>query len=495
MFGIKMTRAVAAMTVAGLCLVAVIPIQRYRHQSEAIDGWSHYRPMSIAEGIAERKIKADFLATPGDVGGRYESLAGYFLRAAFGDASPGRARIYYPGEPSNHGFEITGLEGFARTGSLMAAWIASGRSPALSDTASRQVFDLTDFLRQGLLAGTDPHGNEYWGDIVDRDQRIVEAADIARIVWMTRHQIWERLPPGDQAQIAQWLAQTGQHVTRESNWMLFPVTVNAVLRGLNWPVSADEHARYASYKKNYLEHGWFFDPPHGVDFYNAWGISYELFWIDQIDPAFDHGFISDALQQSAELTAHLISPSGLPIMGRSICYRTAVPVPLLAAGLANLPGGEAGRARRALDVVWRYFVARGALQDGTLTQGYFRSDLRMLDLYSGPGSCNWGLRSLVLAFLASPGDKFWTASEQPLPVEIASYRLTLEKLGWVVDGNQATGVITISIPANRGVRLQVEDYGWPDRLREIYRRRPLRPENFVVKYGNGLYSSAIPFFD
>jgi hypothetical protein len=50
-----------------------------------------------------------------------------------------------------------------------------------------------------------------------------------------------------------------------------------------------------------------------------------------VDPAFEPDFIVTALRQSAELTQHLISPQGIPIMGRSICYRTAVAVPLLAA--------------------------------------------------------------------------------------------------------------------------------------------------------------------
>jgi len=40
-------------------------------------------------------------------------------------------------------------------------------------------------LRTGILHGVDPRSNEYWGAIGDYDQRIVEAADIARILWLT----------------------------------------------------------------------------------------------------------------------------------------------------------------------------------------------------------------------------------------------------------------------------------------------------------------------
>jgi len=102
-------------------------------------------------------------------------------------------------------------------------------------------------------------------------------------------------------------------------------------------------------------------------------------------------------------------------MGRSICYRTAVPVPLIAATLLDSGQLPVGRAVRGLDVVWRYFVANGSLRDGALTQGYFKADPRLLDPYSGTGSCQWGLRSLVLAFMHPAGDRFWSASEEPLP--------------------------------------------------------------------------------
>ena len=106
----------------------------------------------------------------------------------------------------------------------------------------------------------------------------------------------------------------------------------------------------AHYRRLPRESGWFDDPPNGVDFYNTWAISYELFWINQLAPHFDRDFITSAVASSGRLTEHLISPRGIPIMGRSICYRTAVSVPVLAAQLVN-PANEPAHARRALDVV------------------------------------------------------------------------------------------------------------------------------------------------
>jgi hypothetical protein len=246
------------------------------------------------------------------------------------------------------------------------------------------------------------------------------------------------------------------------------------------------------FKRNYLGNGWFSDPPQGADFYNTWGMSYELFWITLIDPQFDRDFIRSALKQSADLTAHLIGTNGVPIMGRSICYRTAVSVPLLAESLLDDQAVDPGLARHGLDVVWRHFVAHGALQDGELTQGYYRSDLRFVDYYTGPGSCHWGLRSLVLAFLQPPDSDFWQSREQPLPVELADYRMVYDKVGWVVSGRRADGSVTIEIPNNVGNTPLLLPYaGWRRWLEQIF-RRPFRPVNEDTEYNRPIYSSDAP---
>jgi hypothetical protein len=60
-------------------------------------------------------------------------------------------------------------------------------------------------LRAGILGGVDPRSNEYWGEIQDQDQRIVEAADVARVLWLTRARIWDTLDRGQKQMICAWL--------------------------------------------------------------------------------------------------------------------------------------------------------------------------------------------------------------------------------------------------------------------------------------------------
>jgi len=180
-------------------------------------------------------------------------------------------------------------------------------------------------------------------------------------------------------------------------------------------------------------------------------------------------------------------------MGRSICYRTAVPVPLLAENLLDERAVAPGLARHGLDLVWRHFVAHGVLQDGALTQGYYRTDLRVVDYYSGPGSCHWGLRSLVLAFLHAPDTDFWRSSDQPLPVEQADFRLAYDKLGWIVSGRRRDGSVTIEIPGNAGNASPplVPYEPWRPWLERVF-RRPFRPANANAEYDRPVYSSAAP---
>lgn len=97
--------------------------------------------------------------------------------------------------------------------------------------------------------------------------------------------------------MADWLLQANSVITRESNWLLFPVVVNFVLEALGYPCKTAEiefaYKNYYKFKEHYLESGWFFDGQNdrAVDYYNAWGITYDLFWLHLVKPDFDGEFI------------------------------------------------------------------------------------------------------------------------------------------------------------------------------------------------------------
>ena len=84
----------------------------------------------------------------------------------------------------------------------------------------------------------------------------------------------------------------------------------------------------------------------------------------------------------------------------------AAPSPLIFGQQTDPDEVPPAEARRALDATWSYFIQRDSLKGGNVTQGYCESDPRILDNYSGPASCLWALRSLILAYSMSSDSAF-----------------------------------------------------------------------------------------
>ena len=415
----------------------------------------------------------------------YDSLATYFMQGFEEFKTPSGSAAAYPGLPSEHGESVDELEGFSRMAPLWAVWVASGRPVHISSSGSEQI-DLVAEFRRGLLAGTDKDSKSYWGAIHDNDQRIVEASDIALALWLLRDQVWAGLTPAEQRQVVEWLEQVNGKEVFDNNWHLFVVFVDAVLNKL---ASADNRAEalkhYSRIKQFYRGEGWFSDGPNDVyDYYNAWGIHYQLFWLQQVSPDWDKEFIDDARSEFVSSFRLLMTPAGFPILGRSVCYRMAAPTPLILNQFDTRHVGAA-EARRALDTTWQYFIQHGGVKDGNITQGYCGSDASILDRYSGPASCLWGLRSLIAALYVPRESEFWQATSGKLAVEQADVAVKIKSIGWRVRGRKKTGEVEIR-PTRDRKHLFVEAQGTND-------PKPLRPDNFQAKYGAAVYRSSPPF--
>ena len=463
-------------------------------------GWGFMRlgdpvaPTKQFPAQAERVV-AGFAALGSPTIGDFRALVGYFVEGYVVYRTPAGSGAAFPGMHGGNGGEAEELEGFARSAVLMAAWLSQDRPSRLTLPSGNNV-DLLELMRHAVLAGTDEGSPGYWGKVGHRDQRIVEASDVAIALWLTRDRLWRSLTTEQRARIGRWLAGVNDKETRDSNWHLFVITVNLVLRQFGLPYDEDEvSSRYARIKHFYRGDGWFSDGPGGVfDYYNAWGFHYGLFWIDQVAPDFDRVFIRDALARYAATLKYLIGPSGFPIMGRSICYRLAISAPLLMAAGNDLDGVTTGEARRALDLTWLFFARHGAVRNGTVTQGYCASDPRILDPYSGPASCLWSLRSLVAAFYLPDNHTVWRDPPGLLPVERDNFRLELVQPPWTIIGDKASGNVTIY---NRRVELgdlpKVESVGALRRAKSAITGRIYRPVNHAAKYDRAVYDSAMPF--
>jgi hypothetical protein len=109
----------------------------------------------------------------------------------------------------------------------------------------------------------------------------------------------------------------------------------------------------------------------------------------------------------------------------------AVPAPLIFASTFDPASIAPAQARRALDLTWDFFLEHGALREGRVTQGYCGDDPKILDNYSGPASCLWSLRSLIVALHLPPEADFWTQDAAPLPVEQGDFERRIAGGRWL----------------------------------------------------------------
>lgn len=426
---------------------------------------------------------------------RYDFLFTYFLSGFLFYRTDDCAHAVYPGAPGRYGIRVDTMEGFTRILPLISSWLSSGRENVIEKLDGHFV-DLLDIVKTGVISGTNPKSSGFWGRMGDYDQRIHEAADVALSIWLTRDLVWCKLSRSQKERIIWWLLDVNHKKIMDNSWHLTLVLVNEIVSSLGYRSDRDAvHRHYERFKSFYKGNGWFSDGAGDVyDYYNAWSIHYALFWLDTINPEFDHANIIKNLRDFVRYYQYFFSPTGIPITGRSICYRMAAPAPLIAAYLKDPTTISAGFARRALDCTWRHFVSKGAVTKGNVSQGYWKEDLRFLDNYSGPASCLCSLRSLVLTFYCPADSDFWNAPAERLPIERTDYEITIPKIGWKIRGYKDSQDIQIIIMKNdTGTCYGVQDYNIVCKILELLTAKPFRPKNTFVKYKLYKYSSLNPF--
>ncbi len=485
------TIAAAGIVSLSIALFLLLP-KRY-----GVQGWEMRTVPVATTGTTDTSLQEMFspaTATAGYGAADYEALARYVFEGWAAYRTPASERAHYPGAPSEAGRATDGLEGFARVFPLVAAWLASGRTATFE--WGNSAVDLADVFARGLSIGTDPASPAYWGAIGDYSQALVESADVALGLWLSREQILVRLTTEERERVITWLAGALTSQAYDGNWQLFPLVVHRALKSLGVDVGRYDERMQSSwefFKTFHRGTGWFFDPPHGFDYYNAWSIHYAMFWLQRMDPTMDPGFIVSTQSDFVPFYKHLFGPQGHPLIGRSACYRMAAPVPLLTA-LIVAPGVvDKGEAMRALDLTWSVFIRRGALEAGAVTQGFCGTDLSVVPLYSGPASCLWSLRSLVVAFALDRELGLFDAQRAPLPVEKGDYRVTDPTTGWTIAGTRSSGRIELAIAANaESDDPALAPYG---RLRWLLERlihAPRRPDNTAALYRRRRYSTDQP---
>jgi hypothetical protein len=391
------------------------------------------------------------------------------------------ARVLYPDDRRGMPDSVDAIESFARIASAWGAWLHNPDNPATLKFQDREI-DLETLLRQALLDGTNPtNPYTYWGDIGHMDQRIVESADIAVAVWMSRERVFHKMTAVEQEQIIAWLAQVDGKGTYTDNWILFTAMVQAVRHHLGFPSPLDDlDNRLMQISEFYRGDGWYVDgPTDEFELYNAWmfGWHYLLWaWIDGDRRPNHRQKVLERARSFIDGFLHFFGANGsYAAWGRSVVYRFAAIAPLAVGDFLKIAPEDPGLLRRASSGCIRYFYDRGLFdpEHHFVRQGYHGNFPPAGEAYISPGSPYWCCHGLF-ALTFDRDDPFWTAKESLLPVERADFELVLPTPGFVLSGRKDTGQVLL-LNSRSG-----QEHDAPR-------------HNYTSKYGKLAYSTHFPF--
>jgi hypothetical protein len=117
--------------------------------------------------------------------------------------------LFIGNEAAHYSQQVALLEGWSR---CSGAWC---RLEVVASAGSRAV------ACTRLVEGTDTQGPNYWGDVTDYDQRMVEMAAIALALLLTPQFYWEPLTSIQQDNVCAWLSQINTHTMSANNWRFF----------------------------------------------------------------------------------------------------------------------------------------------------------------------------------------------------------------------------------------------------------------------------------
>ncbi len=325
--------------------------------------------------------------------------------------TPGKARLMLGHSGASYPESVAGMEGFSRVLWALVPMLA-GKCP--------EAEPLWTVWREGLIHGTDPEHEEYWGDIGPFDQRMVEMAVMGMALCLIPERFYHELTPAQQDNLYRWLEQINRHEMPKNNWQFFRILVNIGFMHVGRPVNEDRLRRdLDDMEGHYVADGWYFDKATQRDYYTLWAFHYYgLVYakvMEQHDP-----------ERAARFRerARLIMPRfacwfdregrGLPY-GRSLTYRFAQSSFFSACALSGVTaeGLDWGEIKGLLLRNVRFWMQRPIFdRDGVLTIGYGYPNLVISEGYNAPGSPYWAMK--VFAVLALPEEHpFWQAEEKP----------------------------------------------------------------------------------
>ena len=348
------------------------------------------------------------------------------------------------------------FEGVTRMLWGLGAWLSQpGRPTTL--TWRGAAYDVAALMKRALVNGCDPECPSNWGwKRVPgfRDQHTVETGNTIFNLWQARETVWASMSPVERQNV---IGYHELHSPRPpawgNNWSLFWLTNHASRRALGEQHNLelidsilDEYIDRA-----YIHDGWnddgFTRGANEFDDYNWWVFtSHQLMWVmaDGDRRPDRRDVILDRVRQLMVHYPYFFGEDGsYTEYGRSLSYKfSRLGAPLFAYKLGSWPYSD-GMLKRLVGRHLRWYFDRGAVNaDGILIQPLtFQGNEGIRDPYIATGSVYWAMQAFCGLWSIPDDDPFWSAEEEPLPVEQADFVKVFPQPGWVVVGTKDSGMV------------------------------------------------------
>ncbi|KAI9036451.1 glycoside hydrolase family 154 protein [Aspergillus affinis] len=342
--------------------------------------------------------------------------------------SKGKARIKLP-VATAAGFDDVAaqLEGFARP-----LWVV----PLLfnEELGNEHSAHLKTWI-QGLVTGTDPESLEYWGELEDFDQRMVEMESIAFALLCNGNAFLGPMSKQAKKNLSNWLGQINYRRMPQNNWLWFRIFVNiALVKVLG--VSRDDvqhqiDADFRTLDSFYIGEGWSSDGLWGderkqADYYSgSFAIQFaQLLYIRFVgdeDPTRCEQYRRQAQTFGGTFWRYFDADGAAIPFGRSMTYRFAFAAFWSAMACADVQlqatSDSIGVIKGMLLRHLRWWTKHTEIfnLDGTLNIGFTYPNMYLSEAYNSPQSVYWCLKTLTVLVLPK-GHIFWAVPEQPHPL-------------------------------------------------------------------------------
>lgn len=325
--------------------------------------------------------------------------------------SPGKTRLFLSAPFAHYGEDIAAFEGFSRVLWLLILMLKGEVKEAEPYWA---------LWKEGIIHGTDPGNEEYWGEIGPYDQRMVEMAVFGMGLCLIPERFYGELPDKTKKDLYSWLDQINHYDMPANNWKFFRVLVNAGFLAAGLPADVQQmEADLTELDTHYTKNGWYFDKPTQRDYYTLWafhffGMLYS-YTAHERDKTRADQFIARTTEIMPRFACWFDGVGRALPYGRSLTYRFAQSVFWGGCALCGITTPEFGYGEikglilRNLRFWFRLPIFS---KEGILSVGYGYPNYVVSEGYNSSGSPYWGLKAFIVLALKE-GHPFWLAKEKP----------------------------------------------------------------------------------